>query len=92
MFDSQGRANFAKRTCHLMGVDTANVASLDELGEALSEHEGEYYELEVKQDGDYRNAYVQGSSARQVTRPTPDAEADVAARAAGQADLDSVPF
>lgn len=68
-FEPQGVANIAKRTCHLIGVAVDAVESLDDLNEALQEHVGNYYDIEVKRNGDYLNVYFDGPS--QSLPPTP---------------------
>jgi hypothetical protein len=61
-FRSQQQVNFTKRACRDLGVDVDNVTGLAELDTALKEIVGRYFDVEVKQNGDYRNTYIQGPS------------------------------
>jgi hypothetical protein len=62
-FKSQEQANFTKRACRDLGVDVDNVTGLEALDEALKAAcVGRYFNVEVKQNGEYRNTYLQGPS------------------------------
>ena len=58
-FETEGAIKFAKGACERLGVDVAAVASLDELDTAVKGVVGEYLEVEVKQNGEYLNTYIQ---------------------------------
>lgn len=66
-FASEKAANFAKRECRELGVDVDSVASLDELDSALKQQGGHYFEVEVVQNGDFRNTYLRGKSGEHVS-------------------------
>lgn len=84
-FQSQGAANFAKSAIASVGVDVEAVDSFDALGSALKEFVGRYYEVEVKQSGEYRNTYVRAGA-------SPDVPAEMPEPAAVAGTDDDIPF
>lgn len=61
-FKSQAAANFAANQAREVGVDVSGIRSMEELAAALKQHVGTYYEVEVEQNGEYRNTYIRGRS------------------------------
>lgn len=86
-FKTQEAANFTKKTCRDLGVAIDDVASLDELDSLLKEHVGEFFEVEVKRNGDYINTYINGGG----VKPVADVPADVSPDPVPAGD-DGVPF
>ena len=69
-FKSQAQANISKKVARDLGVDVDALApSIEALHAALGEKRGQYYVVEVKQNGEYRNVYVQEGSARESDIP-----------------------
>jgi hypothetical protein len=66
-FGTQKQANAAKSTCHRLGINVEQIASLDELDTALKNLIGGYFSVNVVQNGEYRNVYVEAPSGS----PTP---------------------
>lgn len=94
-FGSEGAAKVAAAQCSRLGVHVKDVASLDELDRALKQHVGEYHTVEVKQNGQYRNTWLQG----QITTAPPASDVPVdttdfqpAAAPAGNVPPDDIPF
>lgn len=58
-FKSEGAVKVAKGMCSRLGVDVDGIGSLDELDTAVKAVLGNYYAVEVKQNGQYRNTYVE---------------------------------
>lgn len=85
-FKSQGQANFAKNQIRELGVDVDGVSDLDELNAALTGVEGSFFDVEVVQNGEYRNTYVRGK-APESSVPSLDA-----AITSGQIPTEDVPF
>lgn len=86
---SEGAVKAAKAMCSRLGIRVDEVTSLDDIDTALKTLKGRYFEVEVVQNGEYRNSYVQGpatSSSSDI--PTPDDVADARQAAAD----DDVPF
>lgn len=93
-FKSQEQANFTKRACRDLGVDVDNIAGLDELDGALKQTAvGRYFNVEVKQNGEFRNTYLQGP-AEGVQGDLDDAGPASAPNGGGEglADDDDIPF
>lgn len=59
-FGSQAAANVAKNQARELGVDVNQATSLEALDTQLKQQLGQYLEVEVVQDGEYRNSYVRG--------------------------------
>lgn len=59
-FKSQKQANVTKAACAKVGVNVEDVDSLEELSSALGCFEGRFFEVEVKQNGEFRNTYING--------------------------------
>lgn len=68
-FASQGAANAAKTTCDRIGVDVENIASLDDLDEALKQRIGDHCEVTVKRNGEYLNTYFNEAVPRPESGP-----------------------
>lgn len=89
-FGSQGAANVAKGTCAAIGVSVDEVETLEDLASALKEHVGKFYDVTVKQNGDYRNTYIDGeATGTDVPAEMPEPEA---VAAGGGSDDDEIPF
>jgi hypothetical protein len=75
-FNSVKAAGFTKGQCQAIGVNTEapDIVSLDALGQALKEHVGEFFEVDVERNGEYVNTYVRGPAAGAV--PQSDVPAD----------------
>jgi hypothetical protein len=88
-FKSQKQANVTKGTLARIGVAVDEVASFDDFKSALKAVEGRYYEVEVKQNGDFVNTYIneQVDGEPEVPADT----ADMQPAAAGGSDED-IPF
>lgn len=59
-FNNAARTKTAKSVCSRMGVPIDEVASLPELDAEVKRLIGGYFEIEVVQNGEYRNVFVQG--------------------------------
>lgn len=59
-FKNEGAIKAAKATAARIGVDVDKIGGLDDLDVALKQHIGDYYGIEVVQNGQWRNTYVQG--------------------------------
>lgn len=57
---TDGQVKAAKATCARLGVDVGAVTGLEDLDALLKERVGNFYEIDVVQNGEYRNVYVQG--------------------------------
>jgi hypothetical protein len=95
---TEGQIKAAKATCARLGVDVDNVFSLEDIEQQLKGCVGNYYTIDVKQNGDYLNTYVQGrcetpppASDIPTTDVLPSKEEAAAALAAAEAD-DDIPF
>ena len=59
-FKNEGSIKVAKSMCSRIGIDVATISGLDDLDAQLRQQIGEYFTVEVKQNGQYRNTYVKG--------------------------------
>lgn len=59
-FKSQEQANVTKKACRDLGVEIDAITSQEALSEALEALVGQYYTVEVKTNGKFRNTYIQG--------------------------------
>jgi hypothetical protein len=61
-FKSAQQAGFTKRVVRDLGVDIDSIsgASIEELDQALKPVIGQYFSVDVVQNGDYRNTYFRG--------------------------------
>lgn len=84
-FKNEGQAGVAKQQCAALGVDVSQIGSLDDLDTALKQFIGRYFTVEVKQNGQYRNTWIQV----EVTSELPAEFPERVAAAAGDED---VPF
>lgn len=57
-FGSEGAVKVAKSMLIKIGIDTDAIRSLDEMDRAVKHATGDWYVVEVKQNGEYRNTYV----------------------------------
>jgi hypothetical protein len=55
---TEGQMKAAKATCARLGIDVDAVQSADDLKAELQACIGRYYTVEVKQNGQYRNTYI----------------------------------
>lgn len=58
-FGSEGQVKAAKSMCARLGVNVDAIGSLNDLAIELKRFEGLYYQVEVVQNGEYRNTYIQ---------------------------------
>lgn len=93
---SEGAIGACKTMCDRVGVDVDDVASLDELAYALKQHVGEFFEVAVVQNGEYRNTFVNGPATgdRPPATDAPTSPADFApvTPAALPIDDEDIPF
>lgn len=93
---TDGQIKAAKATCARMGISVDEVTGLEDLDAQLKECKGRYYEIEVVQNGEYRNVYFQGPAsatpASDVPNNLPSTEEVAAARAAAYGDDEDIPF
>ena len=88
---SEGSIKAAKATCAKLGVDVDNVLGLEDIDSQLKGCVGGWYEIEVVQNGEWRNVYVLGRAGRKPPEtPSSDevAEAREALAAAAKSDDD----
>lgn len=82
-----GQMKAAKATCSRLGIDVESIDSEEQLDAELRACIGRYYEINVKQNGDYLNAYI-NSQVHGVEEPV-----DFTAAPVGAADSDDdIPF
>jgi hypothetical protein len=86
---SQGQANFSKGQIKALGIDVDAITALEQLADALHSKAGGYFTLETKQNGNYRNTYIQGPSGG-VQSDIPVDVPDVPAETTG--DDEDIPF
>lgn len=73
-YRSQKQANVAKATVSKLGVDVDAITGIEDLDAALKQLVGQMFAVEVKQNGEYRNTYVDGPvQGSQTTAPVTDA-------------------
>lgn len=95
---TEGQIKAAKATCARLGVDVDTVFGLEDIDAQLKGCIGLYYTVEVKQNGEWRNVYVQGRC--DTPPPTTDVPAgdflpskeEAAAAVAAAKATDDVPF
>lgn len=68
-FGSQAAANMAKNQARELGVDLSQATSLEALEAQLRQLAGNYYDVEVVQNGEYRNTYVRGRAGGGMDTP-----------------------
>jgi hypothetical protein len=93
-FGSEGAINAAKTHCARLGIDVVDIHSKEELDEALKGCVGRSYEIAVKQNGEWRNVYVNrdvSNEAPESDVPAPD-DPDLERVPAGASDDDDIPF
>lgn len=89
---SEGQVKAAKATCSRLGVDVDSVFGLEDIEAQLKACVGNYYEIEVVQNGEWRNVYVQGRSGGFTAAPPADVPSkDEAAAAMAAAAADDKP-
>lgn len=90
---SEGQIKAAKATCARLGIeDLDTVSGIEDLESRLKERVGNYYEIEVVQNGEYRNVYFQGPSRpSDVTGAIPSKQEAATAMAAVEGD-EEIPF
>lgn len=90
-FGSEGAVSAAKTHCARLGIDVAAIGSQEELDQALRECVGRTYEINVKQNGEYRNVYVNSDVTDDIgvsDIPAPDPDPEPAATGTD----DDIPF
>lgn len=80
-FKTEGAYNAAKAMCSRLGMDTEGITSLTDFDTRLKALVGRWYEIDVQQNGEYRNVYVTGDGT--PTTPPPEAASDVSADTSG---------
>lgn len=98
-FKSEGATGVTKALCSRLGVRIDDVASLGELDTELRGVIGQYYEVAVKQNGEYRNTYVNdritAAPSSDVPSDTSDFEppqSSLVPQGAGDNDDEPIPF
>lgn len=71
-FKNDGQIKAAKAMCDRIGVDVDTVSSLEDLDARLKERIGEYFRIEVVQNGQWLNTYVRGTATQQPLSDVPD--------------------
>lgn len=91
-FKNEGSIKATKATCARLGVDVGSVTNLTELDAALKAAAvGNWYSIEVKQNGEYRNVYV-NSKVEAGTTDVPAPKAEEFATAGAPAADEPIPF
>lgn len=93
-FKSQGQANMTKKTVRGLGVDVDAVSSWDELNQKMDHVVGQYFTVEVKTNGEFRNTYIMEGPIQLGGSdiPPPDMASVMANVGAGATDDSDVPF
>jgi hypothetical protein len=91
-FKSPQQAGFTKRVCRDLGVDIDAVTSLDELDQALKPIIGQYFTVDVVQNGEYRNTYFRGTAGPPEQEQLPAAAVGGGPGSATNEDGESIPF
>ncbi len=89
-FKNEGAFKATKAVCQRIGIDVDSIASLEDLSQKIVEKTGKWFEVEVKQNGEWRNTYVNGA-AQQTARTDAPAETSEFAHTSVGAD-DDIPF
>jgi len=91
-FKNEGQIKVAKSMCSRIGVDVDTIAGLEDLDRALKGTVGEYFQVEVTQNGEHRNTYVQGRAGAQRASDIPEDGAFTPAATGPVGSTDDVPF
>lgn len=90
-FKSQSQANMTKRQVRNLGINVDDIGGIDELDGVLRQVVGNYYTVETKTNGEFKNTYV--SDAGPITQDIPvDDQPAPEAVAAGATSDDDIPF
>jgi hypothetical protein len=90
-FNNETATAIAKTHCARLGIDVNQVNALEELDESLKACVGRSYEITVKDNGEFRNVYVNRDVSDEVGEsdiPTPEMEP----APVGADDEDPIPF
>lgn len=90
-FKTEGAIKAAKALCTSLGVDVDGIGALEDLDAAVKQQLGEYFRVEVAQNGSYRNVYIKGKPEGTPVSDVP-GEFPAAAAAAAAADEEPAPF
>lgn len=95
-FGSEGAVKAVKATLTRVGVDVDSLVSLEAMDEAVKAACGEWFQVEVRQNGDFRNTYVNHRVTAPATPPS-DINSDpagfaVPAGVTGTTPTNDVPF
>lgn len=93
--ESEGQIKAAKATCSRIGVDVEQVTSLEEIDALLKQHVGSFYDVNVVQNGAYRNVYFNGrvtSFAAESDVPVDTSDFEPAPVPGGPVSDDDIPF
>lgn len=93
-FKNQGQANIAASAVKDLGLDPKALGSLADIDAAIATAKGNYYDVEVVQNGQYRNSYIRGRFAGDSSLDAAVTSGAVETEPAtlGGVDIDSVPF
>jgi hypothetical protein len=77
-----------------LGINPTEIASLEQLNQAITAHINGYYDLAVKTNGNFRNTYINGATTQtQASLPTNGQEpAAVGAPSTSEPAEDDIPF
>jgi hypothetical protein len=92
---SEGQIKAAKATCSRLGVDVESVFGLEDIDAQLKALVGGYFEIEVVQNGEWRNVYVQGRAGKAPASDVPSdfpTKEEAAAAVTGAKDDEDIPF
>lgn len=88
---TEGQMKAAKATCARLGIDVDAIDSEDQLNAELEACIGRYYEVAVKQNGDYLNCYI-NSRVHGVDEGVPDFRPAAGGTPAAVGADDDIPF
>lgn len=89
-FDTAPQTKAAKSMCHQLDVPVDEVESLEGLDQQVKGLIGRYFEVDIVQNGQWRNCYVRGPSA--TTPAGSDLPSQPVAAPAAPVDEEDIPF
>jgi hypothetical protein len=90
-FRDEKAVKATKATVSRLGMDVDGIATLDEFDHQLKQLIGNWYTVDIKQNGEYRNCYFNGKVTAMPATDVPADTSDFAPAHAGPAD-DTIPF
>jgi hypothetical protein len=91
--DTEGGLKAAKATLLRLSVDVDSITSLEDMDKSVKAATGDWYDVEVKQNGDWRNTFVNGRVPEPAASDVPaNTEEFAVAPAGGSAADDTIPF